>query len=192
MSGATGDTEILPPDWHIAKGSAEQPAQASPSAVPEFTSSILKIIPDNERARKAFHELVKRKTENELHPHHAKFIVGNGMRLLERVLDKPTRDSEETTEDDECEPRIQDPTVLLDGVLSYHFAVLAIVQNKVDRGERFEEEVWRNGERRHSACRPGFKTYRQTGSNACNPGNASVVWNLAAACQPNFPVWPAA
>ena len=118
MSASAGDTQVLPHDWLMAQyevryeGSDDIPT--IPPALP-----ILQIIPENKKAKKAFHEMIKLKNENKAHEHHAKFLVCTCEKPLEEAIDRPVRgDDETTTEEDECSSKAKKPEMVWDGYYS--------------------------------------------------------------------------
>lgn len=82
----------------LAERRLEQ-SQTKPLATnnsPDF----LKFVPCNERAKRAFSELIDRKKEKKLGEHHAQYLVENGRGPLSKIIVSQARSEGETTDED--------------------------------------------------------------------------------------------
>ncbi len=66
-------------------------------------TDILRIIPSNDKAKRAFDELAERKLNNKLDSHHSQYIITTGKDSLETNIPYQSRPDDETTSDDSGE-----------------------------------------------------------------------------------------
>ena len=97
------DTQVMTSqdfrDWeaNTAPGQEKLPKTESPEAKsPDF----LHLTPSNSKAKRAFSELLQRKKDGTLSPHHAQYIVDSGKGPLHKKIDYQARSDDETPDDD--------------------------------------------------------------------------------------------
>ena len=114
MSAKSGDT-IADPDWWKplesqsmgSPTSAEQSSIQNAMASAEDAHEFLRIIPDNNKAKQAFHGLVEKQLRQELDVHHAQYLVTRGRSPLRKgTSPSAARHSDETTDDEPAESPI--------------------------------------------------------------------------------------